>query len=293
MPHLEISPHLLLGAHCSASGGPHRALAEAQEIGATTLQLFTANQKRWAARRYTPEQLKLWQRDLQGTGMQGVMSHDSYLINLGSINPELLEKSRAAFRAEIERCQALGCTFLNFHPGSAVGGSREGCLEMICESLKSMRDLFDQPSSLTLLLETMAGQGSQVGASFEEIAYILKGVGHLVPLGVCLDTCHVFAAGYDLRTHEDCDRVWRTFDEVIGLESLKALHCNDSQKELGSRVDRHAPLGKGKIGWEAFAWLMRDPRARHLPKYLETPDGPASWREEIAQLRQFAEEVST
>lgn len=291
MPHFEISPKLHLGAHCSAAGGPHRALGEAQDIGATTLQLFTSNQKRWASRPYSREQVQLWERDLESTGMELVMSHDSYLINLGSANPEILAKSRAAFREEIARCQTLGCTYLNFHPGSAVGGTREDCLNVICESLRSMRDLFETSSSPILLVETMAGQGSQVGVRFEEIAYILENAKTAVPLGVCLDTCHVFAAGYDLRTGDDCERVWRNFDEVIGLESLKAIHCNDSQQELGSRVDRHASLGKGKIGWEAFRWLMRDSRTRHLPKYLETPEGPERWREELRQLRAFAEEA--
>lgn len=288
MPESHISQKLLLGAHCSAAGGPHQALLQAEQIGATTLQLFTSNQKQWASRPYSDEQVRVWREKLQTTGMRQVMSHDSYLINLGSGRVDILEKSRAAFRSEIERCSTLGCAFLNFHPGSAVGDSKERCLSVICESLLEMRDLFESEPYPLLLLETMAGQGSQVGASFRELAFILERVGGQVPLGICLDTCHVFAAGYDIRTPLGWERVLAEFDQEIGQAHLKALHCNDSARPLGSRVDRHAPLGKGEIGWAGFEWLMRDVRMRDLPKYLETPDGPTAWREEIAHLRAAA-----
>lgn len=285
MPNSPISQKSPLGAHCSAAGGPHKALLEAAQIGANTLQMFTANQKQWSSRAYSQEQLQIWQRTLEKTEMRQVMSHDGYLINLGSCKPEILEKSRAAFRGEIERCQSLGCAFLNFHPGSAVGDSKERCLSTICQSLCENRDLFEGSSPLVLLIETMAGQGSQVGASFRELAYLLEGAGAQVPLGICLDTCHIFAAGYDVRAADSWDRVLEEFDDVIGLKHLRAFHCNDSARALGSRVDRHAPLGKGEIGWPAFEWLMRDARTRHLPKYLETPGGISVWSEEIAHLR--------
>ena len=214
------------------------------------------------------------------------MSHDSYLINLGSSNPEILQKSRKTIQEELERCHELGITYLNFHPGAAVGGSEEACIATIIDSLNGLAELA-AIGNTRLLLEATAGQGSSVGHRFEHLAEILKGVGGRIPLGVCIDTCHIFAAGYDLRTGDACEKTLQEFDRVVGLENLYAFHLNDSMKDLGSRVDRHAPLGKGKIGIDAFRFLMTHPKTRKLPKYLETPDGPPLWKEEIAMLRDF------
>lgn len=275
----------LLGAHCSAAGGPHRALQEAKAIGANTLQLFTANQRQWEGKSATDEQLKLWHSAKEETKASCIMSHASYLINLGSAKPELLAKSRRAFRAEILRCQALEISFLNFHPGTAGDRPRSECLETICESLDLMKDLFDKKSNLVLLVENMAGQGTQVGINCEELGYFIQRASGHLPVGICIDTCHAFAAGFDLSTPKGRCNFFQEFDQKVGLKALRALHINDSQKGLGSRVDRHASLGKGSIGWDCFEWLMLDQRTKDLPKYLETPEGPDVWRREISHLR--------
>ncbi len=277
-----------IGAHTSAAGGLQNALYEGREIGATAIQLFTRNQKQWQGKPIQPEEVALWEKALAETGIGEVMSHDSYLINLGSPNEEMLEKSRKAFREEIERCHALKIDYMNFHPGAATGSSEEACLEKIVESLLGVEGLAAEGKT-KLLLEATAGQGSSVGHRFEHLAFILERVGKRVPLGVCIDTCHIFAAGYDIRTEESWLEVLGEFDRLVGLKHLCAFHLNDSCKDLGSRVDRHAPLGEGKIGMEAFRFVMTHPKTRALPKYLETPDGPPLWKKEIAQLKIFAE----
>lgn len=281
------SDKLLIGAHTSAAGGAHHALLEGKKIGATTVQLFTANQRRWLSKAIGQAEIELWEQTLADTGLSQIMSHDSYLINLGSPDPDSLEKSRQAFRDEISRCLQLKITYLNFHPGAALKDSSKQCLDHICDSLFLMEDLLAN-GSLRLLLETTAGQGSSVGCRFEELAYIIHKLEKRIRIGVCIDTCHIFAAGYDLRTRQACDATLKEFDQVIGLKHLFAFHLNDSMKELGSRVDRHAPLGEGKIGLECFKFLMSDRRVRDIPKYLETPQGPPLWEKEIAMLREFA-----
>lgn len=275
---------LLIGAHTSAAGGVHNALLEGQRIGATTIQLFTANQKRWENKALTEEGIALWNDALQSTGITHVMSHDSYLINLGAPDETNLRKSRIAFEEEIKRCLALKIDYLNFHPGAALKESPQLCLDRIVESLLAQEKLVADGTT-RLLLEATAGQGSCVGCKFEELAYIIEKVERKIPIGVCIDTCHIFVAGYDIRTEEAWDRTLKEFDKVIGLKHLYCFHVNDSLKTLGSRVDRHADLGAGTIGWESFRVLMNDPRTRELPKYLETPGGPAVWAEEIAKLR--------
>jgi deoxyribonuclease-4 len=214
------------------------------------------------------------------------MSHDSYLINLGAPDPENLRKSRAAFKEELERCIALGITFLNFHPGSALQSDVQECLDTIVNSLLMVEELI-QGSQTTLILETTAGQGSSVGHRFEQIAYILDKVKNRLPIGVCIDTCHIFTAGYDIRTPAAWEETLNAFDQTIGLPMLRAFHVNDSVKGLGSKVDRHSQLGQGQIGLESFKFLMKDSRTQHIPKYLETPD-PAMWKQEIQMLRDFA-----
>ncbi len=282
-------PELLIGAHTSAAGGAYHALLEGQKIGATTIQLFTANQKRWLSKPLEQKDIDKWFEILAQTGIQQVMSHDSYLINLGSSSDENLQKSRTAFRQEIERCQQLGLSFLNFHPGASLDSDPQECLDLIVDSLFQMQDLVAD-GKLRLLLEATAGQGSSVGYTFEQLAYLTEKVHTKLPIGVCIDTCHIFVAGYDLRTAEACDKTFSEFDRVVGLKHLYALHVNDSKKGFGTRVDRHAPLGEGEIGWECFRFLVKDPRTRNLPMYLETPDGPPLWEKEISQLRQFAVE---
>lgn len=278
---------LLIGAHTSAAGGVSNALLEGKRIGATTIQLFTSNQKRWDSKTFIQSDIDLWVNTLKETGLSHIMSHDSYLINLGSPDPAMLEKSRKAFAAEAKRCVDLGISFLNFHPGAALKEDRQVCLDRIADSLLLVLPILED-SSLRLLLETTAGQGSAVGYRFEEIAYLIDRLHTKLPIGVCIDTCHIFVAGYDIRTPETWDQTLNEFERVIGLKHLYAFHLNDSMKPLGSRVDRHSNLGEGTIGMESFKFLMRDPRTRSLPKYLETPGGMPVWEKEILLLREFA-----
>lgn len=278
----------LIGAHTSAAGGAPNALLEGQEIGATTIQLFTSNQKQWKGRVISPQEVEEWNLTLEKTGISSVMSHDSYLINLGSPDPALLEKGRNGFREELQRCHLLNIPYMNFHPGTATDKDMESCLDRIADSLLEVEDLAGQGNT-RLLLETTAGQGTTTGYLFEHLGHIIKKVHKKIPIGVCIDTCHIFAAGYDIRTKKGWEKTLKEFDEKIGLEYLHAFHVNDSMKGLGSRVDRHAPLGEGEIGLECFEFLMTSPKTRKQPKYLETPNGPDSWKKEIAMLKQFAE----
>ena len=283
---VSVMKKVLIGAHTSAAGGAPHALYEGREIGASVIQLFTSNQKQWHGRHIGAEEVEEWERAQGETGITHVMSHDSYLINLGSPDPEGLQKSRKAFREELQRCHVLKIPYLNFHPGTAISGTAEECLQTIAESLLEMEDLIAKGPT-KIVLEMTAGQGKSVGYRFEHIAAILGEVHRKIPLGVCIDTCHIFAAGYDIRTEKGWKQTLKEFDEIIGLSYLTAFHMNDSMKDLGSRVDRHADLGGGKIGWASFRFLMQN---SDLPKYLETPNGPPSWKKEIATLRKYAEE---
>lgn len=277
---------LLIGAHTSAAGGAYRALLEGKSIGATTVQLFTANQKRWDSKPLDEAAVEQWKIALAETNLKEIMSHDSYLINLGTSNSENLQKSLKAFRDEIVRCNQLDITYLNFHPGAALKDDPQGCMDCIVNSILSMEDEVAKGKT-RLLLEATAGQGSAIGSRFEQLAYIMHKVEKRVPIGVCIDTCHIFVAGYDIRTAEAWDATLKEFDRIVGLKHLYAFHINDSVKDIGSRVDRHAPLGEGKIGMECFRFLMQDPRTRFLPKYLETPGGPSLWEKEIGVLREL------
>lgn len=279
-----LNEEILIGAHTSAAGGLHNALLQGKSIGANTIQLFTCNHRRWENKDLRQEEIDLWKKTLQETGFRKIMSHDSYLINLGAPDPIILEKSRNAFKAEASRCVSLGIDYLNFHPGSAIEDSVENCLDRIAESLLLMKEIIIDGPTL-LVLEVTAGQGSSVGYLFEHIAHIMDKVGGKIPLGVCIDTCHIFAAGYDIRTAEGWEKTLDEFDRIVGLANLKAFHLNDSLKDLGSRVDRHAQLGEGKIGIESFQFLMTSPRTQLIPKYLETPGGPEFWEKEIKLLR--------
>lgn len=280
-----MTKKILLGAHTSAAGGVHNALFEGAQIGATIIQLFTSNQKQWKGRQFSKEELDLWHQALDQTGIEQIMSHDSYLINLGAHDSEILGKSRRAFREEIERCQQLNLSYLNFHPGAATKSTVEECLDRIVESLLLNEDLANSGKT-KLVLEMTAGQGTTVGYKFDQIAYIIQRVQRRIPIGVCIDTCHVFVAGYDIRTKEEWEKTLHEFDQIIGLKFLTAFHMNDSAKDFGSKVDRHASLGLGKIGIDSFRYLMTDPKTKDIPKYLETPDKEV-WPKEIAMLKEF------
>ncbi len=275
----------------SISGGVHQALLRGQEIGATTIQIFTANQKRWASRPISEKEIFLWEKTLNETQIKKVMSHDSYLINLGSPKKDVEEKSLKAFEAEIQRCLQLNLNFLNFHPGAATGDTEESCLNRISANLIKMVPLFEKNHSLKLLIETTAGQGTTIGYRFEHLAYIIGKVHGILPIGVCLDTCHIFAAGYDICTLDGWNATLDAFEKIVGLKHLCALHVNDSKQALGSRKDRHASLGKGEIGLESFRFMMEHPKLKTIPKYLETPDGETMWKDEIALLQKFAKQT--
>ena len=284
---MEKAKPLLVGAHISAAGGVHKALYRGQKLGATTIQIFTSNQKQWKGKKIDDKEVLLWKKGLKETHITKVMSHNSYLINLGSPKKDLLNKSRKAFLEELLRCQLLEIDFLNFHPGSATGSEEIKCLDTIIESLLGLASNIKKGKT-RLLLETTAGQGTNVGYCFDHLAYIIKRVEKKIPIGVCIDTCHIFAAGYDIRTKDTWDKTLKEFNKIVGMKYLYAFHVNDSVYPLGSKKDRHANLGKGKIGLDSFHYLMSHPKIKYIPKYLETPYGDKFWKNEIQMLLNFA-----
>lgn len=276
------------GAHVSASGGLHNAPANAAAIGATAFALFTKNQRQWSAPQLTDAQIAEFRLACEkyGYAPQQILPHDSYLINLGHPESEGLERSRLSFFEEMSRCQMLGLDRLNFHPGSHLKQiTTDECLARIAESINMA---LDRTSGVTAVIENTAGQGSNLGFSFYHLAAIIDKVEDKSRVGVCLDTCHSFAAGYDLSSAEACEKTFAEFGEVVGFEYLRGMHLNDALKPLASRVDRHAPLGDGQIGWECFRYIARDSRFDNIPLILETPD-ESRWAEEIAALKSFAE----
>jgi deoxyribonuclease-4 len=275
-----------VGAHVSASGGVENAPLNAKEIGATAFALFTKNQRQWVAKPLTPENIEGFKKNCREAGYapHQILPHDSYLINLGNPDPEPLEKSRAAFLDEMQRCAQLGLDRLNFHPGGHLNRtSEEKCMALISDSINQV---LKQTEGVTAVIENTAGQGSHLGYSFEQIARIMEGVGDRTRVGVCIDTCHAFTAGYDLRTRETFEETFDHFGKLIGFEYLKGMHLNDSKKELGSRVDRHDSLGKGFLGLDPFRWIMSDERFDGIPLVLETPDDTL-WAEEIKLLKSY------
>ena len=275
------------GAHVSASGGVENAVRNAKDIGATAFALFTKNQRQWLAPALSAEQIATFKSAMAEAGYEAkqILPHDSYLINLGHPEEEGLAKSRESFFEEMQRCELLGLDRLNFHPGSHLKKiSEEESLERIAESINMA---LARTKGVTAVLENTAGQGSNLGFRFEHLAYIIERVEDKSRVGVCLDTCHSFAAGYDLRTKEACDATFAEFDRIVGFNYLRGMHLNDAMKPLGSRVDRHSPLGEGEIGWGCFKYIAQDPRFDNIPLVLETPD-EARWPEEIAKLKEFA-----
>lgn len=272
-----------IGAHVSASGGVENAPVNAHEIGANAFALFTKNQRQWVSKPLTEESIRLFKENCKKYNLQPeyILPHDSYLINLGHPEAEGLEKSRTAFLDEMQRCEQLGLKLLNFHPGSHLNKiSVEDCLSLIAESINLT---LEKTQGVTAVIENTAGQGSNLGSEFWHLKYIIDRVEDKTRVGVCLDTCHTFTAGYDLVG--DYDGVFKEFDEVVGFQYLCAMHLNDSKKELGSHVDRHDSIGKGFIGFPFFEKLMRDPRFDNMPLVLETID-ETLWPQEIAWLRE-------
>jgi deoxyribonuclease-4 len=275
-----------IGAHVSASGGVENAPLNAAEIGAKAFALFTKNQRQWKSSPLTKKNISDFRSNCEKHGYQPfqVLPHDSYLINLGHPEQEGLEKSREAFLDEMQRCEQLGLDRLNFHPGASLGKiSDEECLLRIAESINVT---LDKTKGVIAVIENTAGQGSNLGFKFEHLHFIIDHVEDKSRVGVCIDTCHSFAAGYDLSSEASFKETFRHFGEVVGFSFLKGMHINDSKKGLGSRVDRHDSLGKGTLGIDVFKWLMHDTRFDDMPLILETPDD-AIWAEEIKMLYAF------
>ena len=271
-----------IGAHVSASGGVEFAPVNAHEIGANAFALFTKNQRQWVSKPLTEENIRLFKENCTKYNFQTdyILPHDSYLINLGHPEEEGLEKSRAAFLDEMQRCEQLGLKLLNFHPGSHLNKiSIEDCLALIAESINLT---LEKTKGVTAVIENTAGQGSNLGSEFWQLRYIIDRVNDKSRVGICLDTCHTYTAGYDIVN--DYDKVFDEFEKEVGFEYLRGMHLNDSKKELVSHVDRHDNIGQGLIGSAFFERLMKDSRFDNMPLILETPD-ESKWAEEIAWLR--------
>ena len=292
-----------VGAHVSASGGVDNAPLNAMKIGAKAFALFTKNQRQWVAKPLEEKMIESFKKNLKASGVlpKHVLPHDSYLINLGHHEIEKLEKSRDAFIDEIERCHQLGLELLNFHPGSHLVkvGKRDpeyadkimeaelNCLDVIADSLNVAIEA-TKGMSVKLVIENTAGQGTNLGYKFEHLAHIINKVEDKSRVGVCLDTCHTFTGGYDLRTREAYDKTMDEFERIVGFEYLSGMHINDSKPKLGSRVDRHHSLGQGEIGIDAFKFIMNDKRMDDIPLVLETIDS-SIWDREIEMLYKMIE----
>ena len=275
-----------IGAHVSASGGVEYAPVNAHEIGANAFALFTKNQRQWVSKPLTAESIDLFRQNCEKYGFlpEYILPHDSYLINLGHPEEEGLTKSRAAFLDEMQRCEQLGLKLLNFHPGSHLNKiDTEACLSRIAESINIA---LDKTKGVTAVIENTAGQGSNLGNEFWHLRYIIDKVEDKSRVGVCLDTCHTFTAGYNFL--QDYDQVFNAFEQEVGFSFLRGIHLNDSKKEVGSRVDRHDSIGQGYIGNAFFERLMKDTRFDNLPIILETPD-ETLWAKEIAWLRAISQ----
>jgi len=276
-----------IGAHVSAAGGVENAPVNAHQIGATAFALFTKNQRQWQSKPLTDENIRLFKENCRQYGYEPfqILPHDSYLINLGHPEKEALEKSRTAFLDEMQRCEQLGLDRLNFHPGSHLNKvSEDECISTIAESINLA---LDKTSGVTAVIENTAGQGTNLGYLFLQLRKIIDQVDDKSRVGVCIDTCHALAAGYDLTTRDGFEEVFDEFEKIIGFSYLKGMHFNDSKKEAGSRVDRHASLGKGSLGTDIFGFIMADKRFDGIPLILETPDEKL-WPEEISFLKSLA-----
>ncbi len=277
-----------VGAHVSTAGGVQNAPVNARAIGAKAFALFTKNQRQWKAKPLEKKNIEAFKQKCEDAGYlpRHILPHDGYLINLGHPEKEGIDKSRKAFVEEMQRCEQLGLGMLNFHPGSHLRKiSETECIKRIAESINRA---LDRTSGVTAVIENTAGQGSNMGFTFEHLAGIIDAVEDKSRVGVCLDTCHSFTAGYDLKTKKSFKNVMDTFDRVVGFGYLKGMHLNDSKKDLGSRVDRHENIGKGLLGLELFGFIMNDRRFEEIPMILETPDSDI-WAEEIRLLYSLEE----
>lgn len=276
-----------VGAHVSAEGGVQNAPVNANNIKAKAFALFTKNQRQWFASPLTQKSISEFRENCEKLDYKPfqILPHDSYLINLGHPEEEPLEKSRTSFLDEMKRCELLGLDRINFHPGSHLNGiSPEKCLERMAESLNFV---LGKTKGVTAVIENTAGQGTNLGYTFEQIKYIIDFVDDKSRVGVCIDTCHAYTSGYDVKTKAGFEETFRRFDEIIGFKYLRGMHLNDSKKDLGTRVDRHENLGTGFLGDTTFKFIMNDSRFDEMPLILETPD-ESLWEKEIAMLYSFA-----
>ena len=281
---------MYIGAHESAAGGPHTAVDRALQDGCEALQLFTKNNNRWSQRMWTDEEAAQFRQAYAGSGLDGLLSHSAYLINLCSKSESTVDKSRRALADELTRCALLGIPYLVLHPGSHTGQGEERGLDLILENLERVYATEEdgQWEDVTLVFENTAGQGTSLGWRFEHLAELLQRVAQPSRFGVCFDTCHAHAAGYDMTERAGYESVFEEFDAVVGLEHLKAFHLNDSKKPLGSRVDRHELIGEGDIGLDTFRFLVDDERFSQLPAVVETPSlasGETSFAKMVARLK--------
>ena len=279
-----------IGAHVSASGGIENAPLNAQQIGATAFAFFTKNQRQWTAKPLTEESIAAFKANCarHNFSPEQILPHDSYLINLGHPEQDGLEKSRDAFIDEMQRCEQLELKYLNFHPGSHLRKiSEDVCIKRISESINIA---LEATRVVTAVIENTAGQGSNLGFSFEQLAAIIDGVEDKSRVGICYDTCHAFAAGYDMRSTDGCEKVFADFERIVGFNYLCGMHLNDSRSEYSSKVDRHHSLGQGHLGMNVFQFIMQDPRFDGIPLILETID-PSIWADEIDLLRSFQQAV--
>lgn len=278
------------GAHMSISGGVSKSFARGESVGLDSMQIFAKNERQWTAKPISPEEATAFRTEQQRTGIHPVVVHDSYLINLAAPADELREKSIAAFADELERCAQLDIPYLVTHPGAHTGIGEEAGLARVADAI--CRLLAEGVGGNTMiLLETTAGQGTALGYRFEHLARLFELIPYHERLGICVDTCHIFAAGYDIRDPEGYQATFAELDRLVGLTRVKCFHLNDSQKDLGSRVDRHAHIGQGCIGVEAFRMLVNDPRFANLPMIIETPKGEdmAEDRMNLALLRSLVQ----
>lgn len=274
----------LIGAHMPTTGGLHKAITSGHEIGCTAVQLFTASPRQWRSRPLTQEEIEAFARAREETGISAVISHDSYLINLAAPNADILQRSREAFLEELQRAEALHIPWVVTHMGAYLNSSEEEGLAVLGESV---RLLLEQTAGMKvgIALETTAGQGTNLGYRFEHLARIIDSAGGSERLGVCFDTCHVFVAGYDIRTADALSATLDAFDRIIGLDRLKVIHVNDAKKPLGSRVDRHEHIGDGELGNETFRALLHEPRLLHVPVILETPEAETMHAVNLQRLK--------
>lgn len=281
-----MNNNILLGVHVSIAQGLENAIIEGEETGSSCIQIFTKSNRQWKTRLFKKDEIEFFKKKLKNSSIKQVNAHASYLINLTSKNSDVQKKSIESLILEIEKCAQLDIDTIVLHPGTFFNENKNESLSLLAHKINEVIEKTESFNTI-ILLETMAGQGSSIGSSFEDLGFIIQRIENKKKIGICLDTCHIFAAGYDFRTKKEYEKMWALFDTLIGKKYVKLIHCNDSKKECGSKVDRHEHIGKGKIGLEAFSFFMNDTTLASIPKILETPkeDGYLSDIQNIRTLQ--------